>query len=466
MLSIFHAGAPTAVVGDQQDENPNGRTLNGRFQNVDTVVDPAPFACRNSEQRNLEWRFATTFNRACNTTGLSQTFYKREFDRADAAPQQPTVPDETPSRGQAAKTSDPDIDAVILAFDKFLDELKQTGDKGLNFRLWRDGISLVTAVALLAAMASALVPQDERPADDFRAANSPIGSCAADWALILCEWAKGLVTTSLSYPTLKRHHLVDEYVKRMTASANLLAACLKNHAATSPVKNASRWEKLKRGALHCTEKGRDVSTIFTLLNSALPVARGLLWSAESVGGGATVASWRGLLRLAQNGSDSLRSVFSTIGTVSRNTLFGIELDRLKTALPALREQLRHCDAEQVLPQLKKMELLFSHCSTPLLGRIAASNELLTRFIKDAEISSLDQLKRFFHANKIPFTATGDTSFLHSKAPENHWGKRLIDETYTGTFRTTLRVPYRLTLETQHQMGKPWEAMAASPSRGK
>jgi hypothetical protein len=118
-----------------------------------------------------------------------------------------------------------------------------------------------------------------------------------------------------------------------------------------------------------------------------------------------------------------------------------------------------------MPQLKKMELLFSHCSTPLLGRIAASNELLTRFIKDAEISSLDQLKRFFHANKIPFTATGDTSFLHTKAPENHWGKRLIDETYTGTFRTTLRVPYRLTLETQHQMGKPWEAMAASPSRG-
>jgi hypothetical protein len=466
MLSIFHAGAPTAVVGDQQDENHNGRTLNGRFQNVDTVVDPAPFACRNSEQRNLEWRFATIFNRARNTTGLFQTFYKQEFDRAHAGLQYPSALDETPPPGHAAKTSDPDIDAVFLTFDKFLDELKQTGDKGLKFRLWRDGISLVTGMALLAIMTNALMSQDECQADDFRAANSPIGSCAADWGLILCEWSKGLVTTSLSYPTLKRHHLVDEFVKRMTASAALLAACLENHAATSPMTNASRWEAVKWGALQCTEKGRDVSTLFTLLNSALPVARGLLWSAESAGGGATPASWRGLLRLAQNGSDSLRSVFSTIGTVSRNTLFGIELGQLKTALPALRAQLRLCNAKQVLQQLEKTELLFSHCSTPLLSRIAASKELLSDFIKDTEISSPDQLKRFFDNRKIPFTAASDAPILYSEAPENHWGKRLADETYKSTFSTTLRVPYRLTLEMQHQMGRPSEAMTAFRTTGK
>jgi hypothetical protein len=436
MPGISHASAPSTAVNQWQ-----------------TVIPLEPAVCESPKQRDLERHFAKAFKCAYNTTGLSQNFYRPEFDRAGSALKHAAPVDETAH--QAKEIADPDMDAVFSNFDAFLDELKQTGNKGLKFRLWRDGISLATSIALLATMASALMSQEERSAGDFSAANNPVGSPAADWGLVLLEWSKALVTTSLSYPTLKRHHLVDEFIKRATASAALLAACLEDQAPTSPVKNASQWDAVKRSALQCTEKGRDVSTLFTLLNATLPVVRGLLWSTEMMGGGTTPASWRGLLRLVQNGSDSLRSVFSTIGTASRNKLFGIELDQLKTALPALREQLRNCNPEQVLPQLKKMELLFSVCSTPLLSRIAGAKELIADF-KKTDISSPDALENFLKSRQIPVAGNG--VFLCSEAPENHWGERLAEGTYKGTLSMAVRAPYRLTLETQHQMSRPSEGL--------
>lgn len=403
----------------------------------------------NPRQRDAEGAFAKAFLRAYGTTGPLQTFYAPEFRRAGVALKSSPHP--------AAENSEAELDVVFRHLDTFLDELKQTGDKGLTFRLWRDGISLATSVALLATMVSALTSQEEPGTGDFSAANNPVGSPAADWGLVLFEWSKALVTTSLSYPTLKRHHLVDEFVKRLTAGTALLSACLEDQSETSPLKHASQWETVKRSALQCAEKGRDVSTLFTLLNSALPVARGLLWSTEMMGGGATPASWRGLLRLVQSGSDSLRSVFSTIGTVSRNKLFGIELNQLKAALPALREQLRNCNPEQVLPQLQKMELLFSVCSTPLLSRIAGSKDLISEF-KNTDIASPDALQNFLKSWQIPVASHG--AFLYGEAPENHWGERLVEGTYKGTPGMAVRAPYRLTLETQHQMSRPSEGVNA------
>lgn len=448
MPGISHASAPSTVVNQWQHDVNGEHVVNEQHQSAQTAIPLEPAAYGNPAQRGLERSFAKAFKFACNTTGLSQTFYRPEFDRADTALMHAAPLDET---------SDADLDAVFQHLDTFLDELKQTGDHGLKFRLWRDGISLVTSVALLTTMASALMSQEERSAGDFSAANHPAGSLAADWSLALIEWGKALVTTSLSYPTLKRHHLVDEFVKRVTASAALLAACQEDQATLSSVKNASQWDAVKRSALQCTEKGRDVSTLFTLLNATLPVARGLLWSTEMMGGGTTPASWRGLLRLVQSGSDGMRSVFSTIGTASRNKLFGSELDRLKTALPALREQFRHCNPEHVLPQLKKMELLFSVCSTPLLSRIAASKVLITDF-KNAHIASPDALQTFLEHRQIPVATDG--KLLYSKAPENHWGKHLAEGTYKSTLGMALRAPYRLTLETQHQMSRPSEDIVA------
>ena len=419
------------------------------------AVPGTPISCTQTspEQGDLERNFVKAFKLACSTTGLGQTFYRPEFDRADSLlTHAQALLDST---DQAMQTGTEDLDGVFHKLAAFTEELKQTASHGLRFRLWRDGISLVTSVMLLGSVVSALLSKEQRRDDDFSAANNPFGALAGDVGLVLLEGGKMLVTTSLSYATLKRHHMTDEFIKRMTVSITLLKACLEDQRGSASVVASP----LQRGVLQCMEKGRDISTVFTLLNTTLSSVRGVLLGIELMGSSAGPASWRGLLRLVQNASDSLRAVFSTIGTAARTKLFSLELEQCQTALPVLRQQLHIGNAAHVLPQLKKMALLFSVCSTPLLTRIAASSTLITAF-KNTELASLDGVQNFLEQAQIPFVVDGDGQFLHAQAPENRWGERLVKGVHQSALSQVLRAPYRLALEAQYQMSKPSEAMAS------
>jgi len=108
-------------------------------------------------------------------------------------------------------------------------------------------------------------------------------------------------------------------------------------------------------------------------------------------------------------------------------------------------------------RLEKMALLFSVCSTPLLSHIAASPPLIAEF-KNTRITSPEALRKFLTHNQIAFVVAKDDKFLHNEAPENQWGERLVKGAYQCTLSELLRAPYRLTLETQHQMSRPSESI--------
>jgi len=408
-----------------------------------TRITITPVATGSEKSKDLVLGFAAAFKQACSTTVLGQTFYSPEFNRAQDALRQ------IDALGECRNA-----DEAFRQLNAILDELKQTGKQGLKFRLWRDGISVLTSLTLMAIMASALQSQQERDSDDFSAANNPVGMLAADAGLVLLEGSKMLITTSLSYPTLKRHHLVDEFLKRITASVALLSACLDEQIGTVPANSVSRWNAVKRCVLPYMEKGRDVSTAFTLFNTVSSPARGVLWSIETVNG-FNLGSVRGFLRMMQNASDSLRSIFSTIGSAARTTLFTDELDQFKATLSELGKQCEHADAEQVLSQLKKMELLFTFCSTPLLSQIVASRSVIANF-KSASITSFNTLKGFLDEEKITLVVSSDRQFLHSEAPENSWGEKLMQGAYKYRFSMVGRLPYRIVLEMQHQMSRALE----------
>ena len=421
---------------------------------------PAPSALSNGRagQCPIELDLARALKSACSTTRLGQTFYQTEFDRAASALTNDGIIDANPIDGHARSDDPTQIFSKLTAL---LDELEQVGNRGLSFRLWRDGISLVSSVVLLGTVASSLLSRECQDGDDFSAANHPLGSLAGDIGLVALEGSKMLITTSLSYPTLKRHHLTDEFVKRIKTSVELLQACLDDHSAGEPAPSRLPAHAMRRRALQCLEKGRDISTVFTLLNTTLSTIRAGLWTIETLANDSGSASWRGLLRLVQNVSDSTRAIFSSGGTFARNRLFSSDLAHCKSAISAMRHQVGFANAASVVPQLKKIELLLSQCSTPLLSRIATSEQLL-KSCQQAKIDSPQQVQDFLTQSGIAFTVArgvGGADFLHDKPPENQWGRRLVDGAYTCAPAQLARLPYRLTLGAQYQMSRLLELCA-------
>jgi uncharacterized membrane protein YgcG len=402
-------------------------------------------------------RLDQAFLRACSSTRLSQSFYRPEFVRTDAGgPQFVSTtcnaranPSNNPSNNPSDNPATADADATMTdAIESLLRGLQENGDTGLNVRLVRDLISLAASGGLLAAMGYALYSQDERARDDFTIANNPLGNPVLDWGMVLLEWSKAVITSSLSYPTLRRHHSVDEYVKRLELAMVLLRACVRGTRAagteaarTSPMATtASRSRAIGIGALRRLEKGRDFATPFTVINAVIPPVRGFLLCCELLGASAASGSWRGLLRVLQSTSDCVRSVGSTIGTGSRNRLFAAGLAQIEAELAQLHAECRDVrpDAGAIVQRLAKAELLFACCSTRLLAKLCATGTCIAALLDDAEpMTTPAALREFLEAQNISFVARpGDESFdelacdtLHDKTPENHWGERLVESGY-------------------------------------
>ncbi|MBB3214812.1 hypothetical protein FHW67_004135 [Herbaspirillum sp. Sphag1AN] len=390
------------------------------------------------------------FKAAFSTTQTGQTFYQAEYERA--------APALTDSGTLSSISADQNLRQGFAEIIGVLEELQQSGKTGLRFRLWRDGISLVGSALLLGTVAAAFFSSEHQEDVDFSIANNPFGNLAGEVGLIVLEGSKVLLTTSLSYPTLKRHHLTDEFVKRITVCVELLQACLDEHSAGEPAHSRLSSRPIRRRALQCMEKGRDISTVFTLINTTLTTVRLALLSIENLGSDAAPASWRGMLRLVQNVSDCTRAIFSTVGTFARNKLFGDDLTNCKMAIPAMRHGLSNANAASVLPRLKKMERLFSLCSTPLLIQIAKSAKLTRDYLNTPNESTQD-VKDFLLRSGITYSAGDGGSFLHDKPPEDQWGQHFVDGAYVCAPLQLARVPYRATLGWQYQMSRLAELLS-------
>lgn len=341
---------------------------------------------------------------------------------------------------------------LMLQIGNILDEIKRTASAGLKIRLLRDLMSLVVSASMVTVIVNSFSGDD--PDSGFQTANDPLRSPVGDWALIGVEGLKTPFTLGLSYGTLKRQHMADEIGKRMTVYVNAVKEYLRDPAL---IKNTSAWNRVFYFGLQCVEKLRDFSTIFTILNTVIPPARLTLFAAEAMGANDAASSNRGLLRLMGNMSDSTRAISSAIGTSARTALLNHAMDDIKSDVETLFEKYKNYgpDHPHVLG-LKRLNLAFSFCTTPLLEQIMSSDKWAADFVRNGRLSSQEALAAFLTERKITFNLTDD-GLLTNKAAENAFGQQFQDGKFENTVNLSIRAPYRLWLIVQELLGRPWES---------
>ncbi|AKC70021.2 hypothetical protein [Pandoraea oxalativorans] len=397
------------------------------------------------------------------TSGPCQHFYRKEFDLAHArdarlaqsrqqvdAMLAPTHDARDDDVASAAHASIERIGADIAAW---LDTLAATGRRGWHFRAARDALSLVGNLSLLAVIAAFLYR--ERDADDeasqhtargIATANTPFDVPWADWSLLAFEGVKGVLTQSLGSPTLIRHHAVDEILKRMDAGCRLLEAC-----ALLPATPQTSW----RGTLSNLTRARDVATLFTFANSAVPPARLGLWVPSWFSGpSSTTDASRGILRVAGLMLDSCRAVTSLLGTWARNEAFTIDARTLTQRWEVLSTRLADVAPEDIATvqrRATRVTQLARHCDTPLLAKIASHPMLCECLLASARDLSASQITVACGEFDVPCHAScGDgLSYLSLRPAENPWGQRWTGDGWESGGATPARAAYRLLLLYQH-----------------
>ncbi|MGS0742107.1 hypothetical protein ACVBEF_09775 [Glaciimonas sp. GG7] len=460
------ASSPYTSAPHRHYTNAPPRSVGPRFKTGwGLPIHMKDLAATTPEQRTREMKFAKIIKCAIGTTAAGQGFYKKEYEQAIATMVHAATLNAPSQTHDAEEITDAAIDTEFCKIVAYLDELKKTGDTGLNARLLQDLISAGVSIGMLATIIPALVAEDAYNTGDYSAANRPTGKDAGDWALVIVEVLKGLITRSLSPLTLMRHHLVEENQKRLAVCILLLKACLDDPSVATLKESVSVGTRAKKIALQVAEKGRDFATVCTFANAALPLARSWQYVAEMVSGDPAHASLRGMFRVASHVCDGIVRVgASSMGTWARNKLFGLEFNRIGTALPDLREQFRYSEIEHraLLLRMEKTTFLISTCDTELLNSIAASPERNAEFLS-ADITSMATLQAFLDAEQIPFTANHNGT-LSSEAPENHWGKKFVDGKFRVRPGMIARAPYRCSLEVQRLMGHPAEKIAGAIKR--
>ncbi|WP_157112262.1 hypothetical protein [Pandoraea faecigallinarum] len=426
--------------------------------------------------------FAAAWAQLWVTTGSCQHFYRNEFELAHArdarlaqgrtaaaAMLAPTCAaraasrqnahdvqeaSNTPDAPDVPDTSDLCVERICAEVASWLETIAATGRRGWHFRAARDAMSLVGNLSLLGIVAAYFHHASEGTADtehdrvhDMAAVNTPFGIAWADWTLLGFEGLKGLLTQSLGSPTLIRHHAVDEVLKRMDAGCRLLEACVMLPSAA----DTSSW----RGTLGRLTHSRDVATLFTFANSAVPPARLGLWMPSWFSEASTTFDgYRGILRVAGLMLDSCRAVTSLLGTWARNEAFAHDADRLAHRWEALYARLALVPAQDVakiLERVAHVTQLARHCDTPLLAKIASHRTLCEcllashRSLTASQIAVVcDEFDLSCHASCVD-----GLNYLSLDPAENPWGQRWIGDAWRSDGATPARVSYRLLLMYQH-----------------
>ncbi|AJP56881.1 hypothetical protein UC34_07510 [Pandoraea vervacti] len=424
------------------------------------------------------------------TTGPSQHFYRKEFALAHARDarlaqnQRQVEAMLAPTQGEIASASETGhVERLCDDVSAWLDTLAATGQRGWGFRAARDILSLVGNLSLLGVIAAGVyrerevdvgihpdphldlhtgVPTDIPTGMDgwasagvvrgMTAANTPFGVPWADWSLLAFEGVKGVLTQSLGSPTLIRHHAVDEILKRMDAGCRLLEACvLLPSAGTASAAPASSW----RNTLARLTRARDVATLFTFANSAVPPARLGLWVPSWFSGASETADgYRGVLRVAGLMLDSCRAVTSLLGTWARNEAFACDAARLTQRWHALCERLAHVSCEDkgaIQGRVARVTQLVQHCDTPLLAKIASQPTLCECLLASRRPLSASQIALACGEFDVPCHASSvdGLNYLSLHPAESPWGLRWTGDAWEGGSTTPVRASYRLLLLYQH-----------------
>ncbi|ODP32078.1 hypothetical protein A9762_04945 [Pandoraea sp. ISTKB] len=403
------------------------------------------------------------------TTGPCQHFYRKEFELAHARDGRLAQTGQrvaamlAPTHGVASPPSpEAAAERVGAEIASWLETIAATGHRGWHFRAARDAMSLVGNLSLLAIIAACFHQRQAQQAQDttgepslhgasdMAAANTPFGIPWADWTLLAFEGLKGVLTQSLGSPTLIRHHAVDEVLKRMEAGCRLLEACV---VLPSPAATTS-W----RNTLGKLTHSRDVATLFTFANTAIPPARLGLWMPSWFTGTSPISAisdgYRGILRVAGLMLDSCRAVTSLLGTWARNEAFTHDAGRLTQRWETLHARLAHVSPDDVatmLDRVARVTQLARHCDTPLLTKLASHTTLRECLLTSRHPLSASQIKAACSEFDVPCHAScvDGLNYLSLNPAESPWGQRWTGDAWESGSATPVRASYRLLLLYQH-----------------
>ncbi|QHE91694.1 hypothetical protein [Pandoraea fibrosis] len=417
------------------------------------------------------------------STGPCQHFYRKEFDLAhkrDARLEDNRARAEAmlaPTHAQGGPDEIvPDVsDGVALEqvhreIAQWLETVAATGHRGWHFRGARDALSLVGNLSMLAIIAACFHRQGATAGDDASdtvrgaaVANTPFGVPWADWTLLAFEGAKGVITQSLGSPTLIRHHAVDEVLKRMDAGCRLLEACV----AMPPPAAAASW----RNTLGRLTRARDVATLFTFANTAIPPARLGLWMPSWFANPpAEINGYRGILRVAGLMLDSCRAVTSLLGTWARNAAFTHDAQRLTHRWQSLCARLADVqgnDQPAVLRRVACVTQLATHCDTSLLTTIAANDALREHLLASGDALTASEIARACRQFDVEChtSCVDGATYLSLNPAESPWGQRWKDDAWQWGGATPARASYRLLLGYQHWSSGLLERAVSSSCMG-
>ncbi|WP_413194706.1 hypothetical protein [Pararobbsia alpina] len=404
------------------------------------------------------------FDVARRTTREFQMFYRPEFEHALAG--HPELNDVFTE------------ETLESAFLRQFTRLEREGARGTRMRTIRDGLSLATSAILLTGVA-VQVSQDARETglwnlEAYHHANMPFGDLHASWAMTGVEITKAAITSALTYFTLPSHHVVDEWLKRYELTMAALIAAL--HDIDPPIaavlEEAGRLTRAGTASHVASEAGRQLSSLFTVVNYVLAPARIALFASDRIGSLElhTPIEWReplmGLLRVVASVSDLLRAVLSQIGTHGRQSHFGARMQALCAQAAMLDAMV---ESEPAFPRAaarfrRAFRLVGAVCdrsSNGVLGQFA-QNAALRELLRDILVPAQGSIKpdplgpqalRWFDVSVAPRMNARDSDRLESgrpyrlftDTPEDHWGLGP-----GGALRamTLIRTVYRITLTLQ------------------
>ncbi|WP_374625519.1 hypothetical protein [Pandoraea sp.] len=416
-------------------------------------------------------------------TGPCQHFYRKEFDLAHKRDTrlahnltQVETMLVTTQGGGVPWPADVFTDPVSHDIARWLETIAATGDRGWHFRAARDAMSLVGNLSLLAIIAACFHQEgatgEDGEADGARgaaAANTPFGVPWADWTLLAFEGVKGVITQSLGSPTLIRHHAVDEVLKRMDAGCRLLEACVMSQTPQTPQEaQAPAAPSLRRSVLGTLTRSRDVATVFTFANTAVPPARLGLWAPSwFTSPSIDTDGYRGILRVAGLMLDSCRAVTSLLGTWARNAAFTLDARDLTQRWQTLCEKLASVSADdraRVLDRVERVTQLSTHCDTPLLGAIASHDVLRERLLASTDSLTASEIADACEQLQVPCNAScvDGHHYLSLNPAESPWGHRWTADAWQCGGATPVRASYRLLLLYQHWSAALLERVVSSP----
>lgn len=351
---------------------------------------------------------------------------------------------------------------------------------GTAIRALRDVVSLAVSVPI--AVGVGLQMASDTPVagalgfDSFRHADLPFDSIFASYGFMCAELFKAPLTAGLSYQTISRHHMVDDYLRRMECTLKL-ADTLLNQLGIAGSTALPAMSATNRGAamacLGAGEMARHLSTVFTLLNYLIAPARVGLFLHDELARTQhrEVPDWMdplmGLLRFSSSMSDTIRALLSQIGTHCRQGRYALRMAALLESAEylSLRVRTMQNDAQtsdRVEIALLQLHTLCAIATNDVLDLLARDKVALAEALRGLRGGNPLTICRRIGHNLEPFGVhsssiygEGEAGFgLRLQPKQNSWGRVSGQRaSWLDHAQFPLRVGYRLTLLLQYFLAK-------------